>query len=60
MKKNNFSYAIREVSLVVVLYLIFVNILLLLSFESILFKVTIAIGLTILARFALYMYEKEN
>lgn len=60
MKQNNFSYAIREVSLVVVLYLIFVNISLMLSFDSIWIEVAIAIVLTFIARFALYMYEKEE
>lgn len=60
MKQNNFSYAIREVALVVVFYLIFINISLMLSFESIWVEVAIAIGLTFLARLALYMYEKED
>jgi len=60
MKQNNFSYAIREVALVIVLYLIFVNIALMLPFESIWVEVAIAIGLTFLARFALYMFEKED
>ena len=60
MKQNNFSYAIREVSLVVVFYLVFVNLALLLSFESVWVEVAIAIVLTFIARFALYMYEKED
>lgn len=59
MKQNNFSYAIREVALVVVFYLIFINLVFFLRLESIIIQIVLAIALTFIARFLLYLYEKD-
>lgn len=59
MKQNNFSYAIREVALVVVFYLVFINVVFFLRLESIIIQIVLAIALTFIARFLLYLYEKD-
>lgn len=59
MKKSNFSLVLREIALDVFFYMIVLNGLFLLEMNNIFLEIAIAITLTFVMRYALYIHEGE-
>ena len=59
MKKSNFSLVLREIALDVFFYMIVLNGLFLLEMNNIFLEIAIAITLTFVMLYALYIHEGE-
>lgn len=59
MQKSNFSLVLREIALDVFFYMIVLNGLFLLEMNNIFLEIAIAITLTFVMRYALYIHEGE-
>jgi len=59
MKKSNFSLVLREIALDVFFYMIVLNGLFLLEMDNLFLEIMIAISLTFVMRYALYLHEGE-
>jgi hypothetical protein len=59
MKKSNFSLVLREIALDVFFYMIVLNGLFLLEMNNLFLEIAIAITLTFVMRYALYIHEGE-
>ncbi|PKL80514.1 MAG: hypothetical protein CVV25_04190 [Ignavibacteriae bacterium HGW-Ignavibacteriae-4] len=59
MKKSNFSLVLREIALDVFFYMLVINSLFLLGMNNLLLEILIAITLTFVLRYALYLHDGE-